>query len=350
MSYNIPMDLRPISDSQKSQYNKLVTHVIQSWEWGEFRQKLGLTVLRYGIYHQDKLARVFQLTLHHLPLTKYSIGYLPKGDFPDKELADALVQIARENNCAAIKVEPNIRISDVRFQKSDIDRRFIPSPKPLFTKFNFLLDLTQSEDELLKKMHPKFRYNIKVAQKNRVRVEVRDDDKAFQVFSKLYFSTTKRQGYHGHNLLYHQLAWETLSKDGLAKILIANYRPPNSEVRHPLVAWMLYRFKDTLYYPYGGSSDEHRNLMASNLVAWEAIRLGKKLGLKNFDLWGALDPNASAKDPFQGFHRFKAGTGAKLVEYLGSLDLVLNKPVYLLFNHIDKAILLKVLLLKLFRR
>ncbi len=60
--------------------------------------------------------------------------------------------------------------------------------------------------------------------------------------------------------------------------------------------------------------------MASNLVAWEAIRLGKKLGCKTFDLWGALGPDAPKSHPWQGFTRFKAQTGAKRVEYLGTYD------------------------------
>ncbi len=47
-----------------------------------------------------------------------------------------------------------------------------------------------------------------------------------------------------------------------------------------LVTYILFTFKDTLYYPYGASSDENREVMASPLTMWEAIRFGKKLGLK----------------------------------------------------------------------
>ena len=97
------MDLRPITDEQKTQYNKLVTHVIQSWEWGEFRKNLGIPLLRYGIYKNGRLSSVFQLTLHHIPFTEKFVGYLPKGPFPDKDLAEALQKIGRENNCGFLK-------------------------------------------------------------------------------------------------------------------------------------------------------------------------------------------------------------------------------------------------------
>ncbi len=331
------MDLRKITDTpangQKSQYNKLITHVIQSWEWGEFRKSLGIPLLRYGIYHGGKLTKTFQLTLHKIPFTNKYAGYLPKGPAPNKELAEALKKIGEDNNCAFIKIEPNT-------ENSELSKNFIKSPKPLFTKYNFVVNLTKSEEELLKNMYPKTRYNIRVAQKHGVKVEERTDTQAFEIYLKLYFETTARQGYHGHNQKYHRQVWEILKKADMARLLIASYK------NQPLTAWMLLNFKDTLYYPYGGSSKIHPEVMANNLVAWEAIKLGKKLGLKKFDMWGALGPDASNDDPWFGFHKFKQGYGGKLIEYIGSYDLVFNWPLYLLFTFIDKMAPLKFFLLK----
>ncbi len=339
------MDLRPISEDQKDEYNKLVTHVIQSWEWGEFRKKLGLPLLRYGIFESDKsgksrLKKAFQLTLHKIPFTSQYVGYLPKGPLPDKQMAKALEKIGAEQNCAFIKLEPDVLAKHPNYH---VYPSFQLSPKPLFTKYNFVLDLTASEEQLLKVMHPKTRYNIRVAQKKGVKVIESTDDASFKAFLKLYFDTTARQGYHGHNSEYHKKAWETLKKAGMARILIGYYK------QKPLSAWMLYNFGDTLYYPYGGSSVEYKEVMANNLVAWEAIRLGKKMGLKKFDMWGALGPGADPDHPWRGFHRFKEGYGGKLVEYLGTYDLVFNDPLYWAFTIIDKFTSLKVFLLKLFR-
>ncbi len=87
--------------------------------------------------------------------------------------------------------------------------------------------------------------------------------------------------------------------------------------------------------------------MAPTLLAWEAIKLGKKLGLKQFDLWGALGPTDSPNHPWQGFTRFKRGLGGELVEYLGTFDLILNRPIYYSFSLIDRFTSLKFLLLKL---
>ena len=334
------MDLRPINDKQKTQYNRLVTHVIQSWEWGEFRKSLGIPVLRYN-YHQNGITKAFQLTLHKIPFTNKYVGYLPKGPTLDKTLTEALKKIGKENNCAFIKVEPNVEMDNEQWT---MDNSFRKSPKPLFTKYNFVLDITKSEEELLKNMHPKTRYNIRIAQKHGVKVEERIDDKAFEIYSKLYFETTKRQNYHGHSNYYHKKVWEILKKANMARLLIASYN------NKPLVAWMLLNFKDTLYYPYGGSSKEHPEVMANNLTCWEAIRLGKKLKLKKFDMWGALGPNASSSNPWFGFHRFKAGYGGKLTEYIGTFDLVFDWPIYWLFTIVDRLTPLKVFLLRMLKK
>ena len=116
----------------------------------------------------------------------------------------------------------------------------------------------------------------------------------------------------------------------MARLLIAKYQG------EPLVAWMLLNFASTLYYPYGGSSKEYKDVMASNLIAWEAIRLGKKMGLKVFDMWGALAPDAKESNPWYGFHRFKAGYGPAHVEYVGTYDLILKPALYNTLNIADK--------------
>lgn len=334
------MELRVLGDEYKTEYDKLVTHVIQSWEWGEFRKSLGIPVMRYGLFEGNNLKQAFQISFHKIPLINKTVGYLPKGPFPDSEIAQALNKISTEQNCVFIKTEPDVEIG----ARGKIDRQFKKAIKPLFTKYNFVLDLTPDEEELLKNMHQKTRYNIRVAHKKGVKITIANDAAALKTYLKLYFDTTRRQGYFGHNEIYHTKVWETFSKTGQVRFVIAEYN------NTPVVAWMLLAFKDTLYYPYGGSSHLYREVMASNLVAWEAIKLGKKLGLKYFDMWGALGPDADPKDPWYGFHRFKQGYEGRSVEYLGSFDLVGNPLIYYAFNCVDQFTALKVTLLKLLGR
>ncbi|MBI4039434.1 peptidoglycan bridge formation glycyltransferase FemA/FemB family protein [Candidatus Daviesbacteria bacterium] len=320
-----------LGPSQKDAYDKVAGHVIQSWQWGQFREKTGLEVVRLGVFEAGRLVAVYQMTIHPVPHTPFNIGYLPKSSIPEPELLSKLAILAKQKNIIFIKFEPNIEQNQVTLKQMDLlNNQLTKSKKTLFTKHNFLLNLIPAEDELLSQMHGKTRYNIRVAQKHKVIVEERQDDQAFDIYLKLYFATTKRQKYFGHSPLYHRLMWQTLQPEGMARILVGSYQ------NQPLVAWMLLKFGNTLYYPYGGSSEEHKNVMASNLIAWEAIKLGKRWGCDIFDFWGALGPDAHSADPWQGFHRFKAGYGGRLVEYVGTYDLVINQPWYHLTTAADR--------------
>ncbi len=178
-------------------------------------------------------------------------------------------------------------------------------------------------------MHPKTRYNIRVAQKHGVEVTEETGDKAFEQYLKLTKDTTKRQGFFAHSEQYHRHMWEAL-KGKIAYLFIARYKGKT------LVAWVVFVYNDTLYYPYGASSVEHRETMASNLMMWEVIRWAKRKNLKKFDMWGALSENPSEHDPWFGFHKFKQGYDPKHVEFVGSYDLVIKPFWYELYKIADK--------------
>jgi len=95
---------------------------------------------------------------------------------------------------------------------------------------------------------------------------------------------------------------------------------------------MLFVYDKTLYYPYGGSSEDHKNLFGSNMVAWEAMKLGKDYDCDTFDMWGAAEDPNDTTDPWHGFTNFKMKFGGKHVTYMDSYDLVINPMMYNMFN------------------
>ncbi len=328
-------------------------HPLQSPEWGEFRKKTGVKVVRINN---------LQLTIHSLPHTKYTIGYFPKGPDIDKKMLDKLLEIGKKENCIFIQLEPNVEKIDNKKYKL---KNLFPSLRPLFTKYTFILDLTKSEDKLLKNMNSKTRYNTKLAEKKGVKVIEDNSDKAFEEYLRLTKETTQRQRFYAHSERYHRLMWETLSnqKSSIRDIRLSsveaqaqdkNQKSDDTELSAHLLkaeyegeilaAWILFVLGDTLYYPYGASSTKYKEVMASNLMMWETIKFGKKLGLKNFDMWGALGVNPNSKDPWYGFHKFKEGYGAKHVEFVGSYDYVLKKKLYVIYNILNN---IRWLILKL---
>lgn len=319
----------------KELFNSFASHPLQSWQWGEARSAMGIDVLRIGEFEKDVLTKTFQITFHPIPKTKFKIAYIPKSLWPSQETFEFLVEYGKKHNVIFFKFEPNIKKNNFDLKIENWKLKIQPSGHPLFTTWNQVMDLSKTDEELLKNMHPKTRYNIRLAEKKGVVVKEESTDEGFEKFSKLYFETTKRQHYFGHTPEYHKTIWTTL-KDNISHILIAYYNDI------PLAAYELFYFNKVFYYPYGGSSDLHRNVMAANLIMWEAIKLGKKLGAQSFDLWGSLAPDYDKSNPWAGFTRFKEGYNAEFVEMAGSYDLVVNPLLYKMYGaaHIVRGKLL----------
>jgi lipid II:glycine glycyltransferase (peptidoglycan interpeptide bridge formation enzyme) len=319
------MNIRLIPDDfGAEEYNKYVYHPLQTWQWGEARKQMGTDIMRFGVYDNEQLNHCFLMTIHPIPYTHWKVGYIPKSVIPSLEVVQEFIKIAASNKIIFIKWEPNAIQNDQNAEQIKILQQrvsFVESSHPLFPKWTMTLDLTPPEDQLMAGFKEKTRYNIRLAGRKGVSVNVEDTVEGFETFSTLYFDTTKRQHYYGHNKEYHKIVWNTM-KNGLAHILISRFE------NEPLGAYELFYFKNTLYYPYGGSSDLHRNVMAPNLLMWEAIRLGKQLGATSFDMWGSTTPSYDEKDPFYGFTRFKEGYNAKFVEMIGSFDLIINSSLY----------------------
>lgn len=304
-------------------FDRAAFHPLQSWAWGRAREKTGVAVVRIAEFDKKQLKNVFQITLHPVPYLGFEIGYLPRSVMPSKKVLDFLYDWGKKNKIAFIKIEPYEEKSRSKARLA----KLVESKYPLFPSWTQLLDISRSEEELIKTMHHKTRYNIRLAARKGVKVKEETNEKGFEIFTRLYFETTKRQKYFGHDRRYHQIIWDNL-KDNISHILIAYFG------NIPLAAYQLFFFKDRLYYVYGGTSEIHRNLMSSNLLMWEAILLGKRLGAKTLDMWGSLPPNYKQSHSWSGFTRFKEGYGTAFIEFIGSFDLVINQSQYFLYSQL----------------
>lgn len=323
------MTLRNTQKTPETAWNASARHPLQTWQWGEFRAAMGIRTER--ITWQGSQPGQGQITFHPIPHTPWTIGYFPKGPKPTREMIGALNRLGRECRAVYIQLEPDISARE-QFQPSQFPS-LVSSHHPLFTKYTFILDITKSEDELLKAMHSKTRYNLRVAQKHGVIVREDNSDDAFNAYLALTRETTGRQGFYAHNETYHRTMWKIMKSAGIAHLFTAAYRGKT------LAAWIIFSWNNTLYYPYGASSRDHREVMAPTLLLWEIVRWGKAHGCATFDLWGALGPDTSGQpdpnDPWFGFHRFKQGFTPTLVESAGSFDLVIHPLLYRIYTIAD---------------
>lgn len=285
-------------------------HPLQTKEWGEFRKEWG-NIVEYS--------KVGLIIFSKILYTKYTIGTLIRGSEPTKKDIVEIERVGKEKNSIFIKLEPNVIKSDKLLK--NLKSWGLIEGKTLFTPTSFWIDLTKSEEELLKSFSSKTRYNIRLAQKHGVKVEVNNSDEVFDKYLELTDETNKRQGFYSHTHRYHRLMWKHL-KGRIANILAAKYK---DEI---ISTWVLFNNDKFLYYPYGASTDKYKEVMANNLMMWEAILFGKKKGLKTFDLWG--------REEGKGFTKFKEGYNPEVIEFIGSWDLIINKPLYYLYRFAEK--------------
>jgi len=316
-----------VHETHQKEWDVIASHPLQTWNWGEFRKKMGIDVVRLGRFEHNKLIEAWQISFHRIPYTPWTVGYFPKGPMPNKTMLDALKEIAQKKQAIYIQLEPNIILSHNSQLKTD--KSIIPSHHPLFTKYTFVLDMTKSEDELLASMHQKTRYNIRLAAKHGVTVSQDNSDKAINAYLTLTQETLSRQRFYAHSRIYHETMFNILHASDMAKLWIATYQGK------PITAWVIFCWKDTIYYPYGASTRMQKNVMAPNLMLWEIVKWGKQHGYTKFDLWGAMGPTPDQSDPWYGFHRFKEGYNPDLVEFIGSYDLITRPLLYKLFVALD---------------
>lgn len=297
---------------------RLLVHPLQTAAWAEFRKAMGIVI--------EKIPSGY-ISFHRIPHTPWTIGYMPKGPMITSSMLTDAAAAGKRHNAIYIQFEPNV--TNTASKKNPNDKALVPSHHPLFTKYTFVLDLTKSEDELLKAMHPKTRYNIRLAEKHDVKIQEDNSDTAFGKYLQLEKETTERQKFYAHSPLYHKTMWRIMKEAGIAHLFTASFQGET------LAAWIIFVHDGVMYYPYGASSRNHREVMAPNLLLWELAKWGKEKKYTAFDLWGAMGPTPDENDPWYGFHRFKTGYNPDYVTFIGSYDLILRPFLYSLYRIAD---------------
>lgn len=336
------MDVRIVKQNDREAYDKLVTHPVQSWVWGEFRESQGVEMIRLGEYDGDKLVSGLTMTVHPVPLPgfKQTVLNVPRSVVPSVNLLEGVVEEAKKRKAVFAKLEPDYWISDSdKFGWEDKELAIYKDSRlreasNSFAPFSAYIDTTLSDEQLMSNMKSKTRYNLRLAGRKGVKVGVDNSEEAFATYWRLTEETTARQGFYAHDKEYHRLMWQYMHGMGLADLLVARYE---GEI---VTTWVLFHWHDTLYYPYGASSVKYREVMANNAVMWAGIQEAKKRKAKRFELWGTLGPEADPKHAWYGFHRFKLGFGPETIKFLPTKDVVVDRKIYqplLLMNQSRKA-------------
>lgn len=291
---------------------------LQSWEWGAMHEAMGHPVLRVGCDGGVMTAVVLSLGFsRNVLFAPHGPVLAPGGDASVMgALADADVvhDFARQHKCIALRIEPNVppngfkRVADV---------------SPAVTN---VLDLTQSEEQLLAGMKQKTRYNVRRAAKKNVEIEFVTDysDKLLDQWWTLLTETSERHGIGHHERSYYETMLTTLMSAGVMEAGIARHE---GDV---LGMTLNARYGNTYTYVHGANTHRKKNLMATYALQWEAIKRARETGATEYDFYG-IAPEGDTEHYLAGVTRFKTGFGGETRERPGTYEIPLS-PWYRVYS------------------
>ena len=335
-------------------------HFLQTRFWASFKAMHGWTPYFFEgtAVTQDDNKTKFNITVLVRKLKSFvSIAYIPLGielseenqkiiQYNSAEYLLLLQDTARElkkllpKTVFCIRFDPPIefftneeRTEYLRECKKANDREKIhlkKSPTDVQPPDTVLLQLDKTEEELLSAMKPKWRYNIRLAEKKGVTVRAAGAEN-IESFYKVFMETATRDRIAVHGKDYYKSLLELSADVNHVKTTLYI-----AEHEGETLAGIITLFTDTeAVYLYGASSDNKRNLMPAYILQWTAIQDAKKFGSQVYDFYG-IPPTDDEHHPMHGLYRFKTGFGGTVVHRAGSIDMPVKTVFYAFYILLEK--------------
>ncbi|KKT35909.1 MAG: Methicillin resistance protein [Parcubacteria group bacterium GW2011_GWA2_44_12] len=302
---------------------------LHSWEWGEFNEALGDPVFRVGIYEHGALAGVALII--KVRARRGTFLFCPHGPLiasNQNEHVRALVAylraLGKKEKAWFVRISslfPDDSTHRAMFQKIG----FRNAPIHMHSERGWILDITPSEDELLKNMRKDARYAIKKAQKDGVTVTVSRDIADIGHFWSIYQETVARQEFAAFSKKYIVAEFAAFQNFNNALLLFAYYKG------EAIAGAMIIFTKNSAFYHHGASTRTHSAISGAHVLQWSAIREAKRRGCNFYNFWGIAPDNKPRNHPWFGLSHFKKGFGGSCEDYLHAQDLVLSPRYYMTY-------------------
>jgi lipid II:glycine glycyltransferase (peptidoglycan interpeptide bridge formation enzyme) len=304
----------------------------QAQFYGQWQVNLGREVKRFVISCDEKVVAYFQLIKYPLWRNK-NYFYVPYGPITEvfsevffTTLQQKLKSLAQTENAVFIRLDFTPPVSNTTLSKF-----FTKAPLYTYHSAHFQprrewsLSLDKTEEDLLKDMHEKTRYSIRLAERKGIMVEIitEDFEKYFENFYELMLGTAKRNGFNLHSKNYYQNIFQNLQSDN-AYLVIAKY---GAKI---LVSKLIIRYGQTAYSVFSGSSNDYRDLRPTYLVQWVAICQAKKLGHRFYN-FGGISAGKIYKG-WSGLTVFKKNFGGAEIIHSDFFDIITQPFWYHLYN------------------
>ena len=300
----------------------------QSWNWGIFNQSMGDKVWRFGIFENEQLVAIAQVL--KIKARRGSFLFVPHGPLivlgDKKEIIKSILEklkdLAKTENVNFIRFSPTLEVSDSNIFK---DLGFRNAPIHMHPELTWELDISLSEEDILKGMRKTTRYLIKQAEKNKdIEITKGTSDEMLNDFEKLYLETAERQSFTPFSNDYLKKEVDAFKNDN--QILIFSGKYKGEVVSSAIIVY----YSGIGFYHQGASSLKYPKVPVSYLLQWEAIKEAKDRGCKLYNFWG-LVPEGTKNHPWAGLSLFKKGFGGFEKEYVKTQDYVLSNKYWLTY-------------------
>ena len=276
---------------------------------------------------KGSLAVLIRKIVPGLPFTMMYGCRGPVTDLGDREtmkdLIDGAKKLAKQYHSYVIKIDPDVPSTETAYTKMLEELGFrLTGGGATFDaiqpQYVFRLNTEgKTSEELLMSLPQSTRRKVRAGAKKGVTVEIRGKE-AVPDFARLMLETGVRDGFVTREASYFENMLDNLGEH--ARLYMAYYE--GQAIAGTLAIW----YGDKVWYLYGASSNEHRNLMPNYMLQWSMIEWAVEKGCRIYDFRGV--PGRVGEDhPLYGLYKFKLGFGGDYVEFVGEMDMVLNRPV-----------------------
>lgn len=281
---------------------------------------------------KGSLAVLIRKIIPGLPFTMMYGCRGPVTDLDDeatlRDLLDGARRLAKKYHSYVIKIDPDVSSEETAYAQMLKNLGFVPVGggaefDAIQPQYVFRLNTEgKTIDELLMALPQSTRRKVRAGAKKGVTTRICGKE-AVPDFARLMLETGVRDGFVTREESYFANMLDNLGEH--ARLYMAFFE--DQPIAGTLAIW----YGDKVWYLYGASSNEHRNLMPNYMLQWNMIEWAVEKGCRLYDFRGV--PGRVGEDhPLYGLYKFKLGFGGDYVEFVGEMDLVLNKPVNWFIN------------------
>ena len=258
-------------------------HHAQTSLWARVKDSVGWRAARFIMRTPTgEIVGGCQVFFRRLPAIG-SVAYIPRGpilaDGDGRGIDDLLdrIRTAQRASLRYLLVEPSDLVAPVA--RSLKASGFEPATVNIGPRATLVLRVDPDEDQLLRSMKPRTRYNIRLATRREIEVREGSGDD-LRTFYDLLQATSRRQGFRVYPEAYYRRIWDVLGAGGNARLFVASYRG------EPVSAQLAVAFGSTVTNKLTVWSGEHPDRKPNEAVHWAAIRWAGSAGFRFYDFEG----------------------------------------------------------------